>query len=60
MNNNDQSEYTDPLTYDLENPDFEPEGPFYLEVARVVDGPALELGSGTARFTVPSEGVRGH
>lgn len=48
-----QSEYDDPLLYDLENSDFAPEGPFYLDLARRVGGPALELGCGTGRFTIP-------
>lgn len=46
-------EYLDPVLYDLENPDFEPEGPFYLEIAREVGGPVLELGCGTGRMTIP-------
>lgn len=47
------SEYDDPLAYDLENADFEPEGPFYLALAGEVGGPVLELGCGTGRFTIP-------
>lgn len=47
------AEYDDPLTYDLENLDFAPEGPFYLALAREMGGPALELGCGTGRFTIP-------
>jgi SAM-dependent methyltransferase len=48
-----QSEYDDPLAYDLENSDFAPEGPFYLALAGEVGGPVLELGCGTGRFTIP-------
>lgn len=48
-----QSEYDDSLTYDLENTDFEPEGPFYLALVQEIGGPVLELGCGTGRFTIP-------
>jgi SAM-dependent methyltransferase len=51
--NDNHSEYDDPLTYDLENADFEPEGPFYLALAQEMGGPVLELGCGTGRFTIP-------
>ena len=47
------SEYDDPSSYDLENPDFEPEGPFYLALAQAAGGAVLELGCGTGRFTIP-------
>lgn len=46
-------EYLHPDLYDLENPDFEPEGPFYLSIARETGGPVLELGCGTGRYTIP-------
>ena len=46
-------EYSHPDLYDLENPDFEPEGPFYLSLARELGGPVLELGCGTGRYTIP-------
>lgn len=46
-------EYLYPDLYDLENPKFEPEGPFYLEMAMVARGPILELGCGTGRVTIP-------
>ncbi len=49
----DLSEYADPVLYDSENTAFEPDGPFYLEVARQVGGPVLELGCGTGRLTIP-------
>lgn len=47
------AEYRDPVLYDLENPDFEPEGSFYLSIARELCGPILELGCGTGRMTIP-------
>ena len=46
-------EYQDPVLYDLENPDSEPEGSFYLSIAQESGGPVLELGCGTGRFTIP-------
>jgi len=46
-------EYSDPELYDLENGDFEPDGPFLLALARQLDGPVLELGCGTGRVTIP-------
>jgi SAM-dependent methyltransferase len=46
-------EYRNPELYDLENPDFEPEGLFYLALARETGGPVLELGCGTGRMTIP-------
>lgn len=54
MNKNDNlSEYADPELYDLENQDFEPDGPFFLEIAKKLQGPVLEVGCGTGRITVP-------
>jgi SAM-dependent methyltransferase len=46
-------EYTDPILFDLENSDFEPDGPFYLSLAKQVGGSVLELGCGTGRVTIP-------
>jgi SAM-dependent methyltransferase len=46
-------EYLHPDLYDLENPDFEPEGHFYLSLAQETGGPVLELGCGTGRYTIP-------
>ena len=46
-------EYADPLIYDLENEEFEPDGPFFLELAKKLGGPTLELGCGTGRVTIP-------
>ena len=45
-------EYLHPDLYDLENPDFEPEGSFYLSFARELGDPVLELGCGTGRMTI--------
>ncbi len=47
------TEYADPEIYDLENQDFEPDGLFFLEYARKLNGPVLELGCGTGRVTIP-------
>jgi SAM-dependent methyltransferase len=46
-------EYIDPVLYDIENKSFEPDGPFYLELARRFGGSVLELGCGTGRVTIP-------
>jgi SAM-dependent methyltransferase len=46
-------DYADPALYDLENSDFEPDGPFYLSLAQQLGGPVLELGCGTGRVTIP-------
>jgi SAM-dependent methyltransferase len=46
-------EYQNPELYDIENPDFEPVGLFYLSIARETGGPILELGCGTGRMTIP-------
>ena len=46
-------EYTEPDLYDQENPDFEPDGPFYLALAHQYPGPVLDLGCGTGRITIP-------
>ena len=46
-------DYEDPVIYDFENKDFEPDGPFYLSLAQKVNGSVLELGCGTGRVTIP-------
>jgi SAM-dependent methyltransferase len=46
-------DYADPILFDLENSDFEPDGPFHLTLAQQVGGPVLELGCGTGRITIP-------
>jgi SAM-dependent methyltransferase len=54
MNNlNNLEEYTDPILYDLENKQFEPDGPFYLALAKHFGSPVLEIGCGTGRITIP-------
>ena len=46
-------EYADPEIYDLENREFGPDGSFFLDFAKKLDGPVLELGCGTGRVTIP-------
>lgn len=46
-------EYSDPKIYDAENSDFEPDGPYILELAKGLNGFVLELGCGTGRVTIP-------
>ena len=53
MVNANLEEYNYPELYDLENPDFEPEGLFYLSIAQALGGPVLELGCGTGRMAIP-------
>lgn len=53
---NNLEEYTDPEIYDLENQDFEPDGLFFLDFAKKLNGPVLELGCGTGRVTIPLAG----
>jgi SAM-dependent methyltransferase len=52
-NHPDLTEYADPERYDTENAEFDPDGPFYLELALAVGGPVVELGCGTGRLTIP-------
>jgi SAM-dependent methyltransferase len=46
-------EYSEPDLYDLENPDFAPDGAFYLALTQQYAGPVLDLGCGTGRITIP-------
>ncbi len=46
-------DFDDPVIYDAEEADFEPDGPFYLALAEKIGGPVLELGCGTGRITIP-------
>lgn len=59
INHDNLEEYADPIIYDLENKDFEPDGPFFLAFAQRVGGTVLELGCGTGRVTIPlaQEGI---
>lgn len=45
--------YNDPINYDLECGDYDPEGTILLEMARQANGCVLELGCGTGRVTIP-------
>ncbi len=50
---NNLVEYEDPVLYDLENATFDPDGSFYLTLARQMGNPVLEIGCGTGRITIP-------
>jgi hypothetical protein len=47
-------EFEEPALYDAENGAFEPEGPFYLALAKRHGGPVLDLacGTGIIHYTV--------
>ena len=47
------SEYSDPVLYDAENPDAEPDAGFYRALSAEYPGPVLDLGCGTGRVTLP-------
>jgi SAM-dependent methyltransferase len=47
------ADYADPIIYDQENSSFEPDGPFFLEMACQAGGPVLDLGCGSGRITIP-------
>ena len=53
IDHNNLEDYQDPVLYDLENADFEPDGPFYLALAEKYGDPILDLGCGTGRVTIP-------
>lgn len=53
LSHSNLEDYTDPRLFDLENDDFEPDGPFYLALAQKINGSVLELGCGTGRLTIP-------
>ncbi|MBY0281940.1 MAG: class I SAM-dependent methyltransferase [Alphaproteobacteria bacterium] len=46
-------EYQNPLIYDQEYGSFEPDGPFYLNLAKKYKDSVLEIGCGTGRITIP-------
>ena len=46
-------EFEEPVLYDAENGAFEPEGPFYLALAKRHGGPVLDLACGTGRIAIP-------
>ena len=51
--NSDLEEYTDPEEYDRENGLGGPDLDYYLDLAREVGGPALDLACGTGFLTIP-------
>ena len=51
--NSDLEEYTDPEEYDRENGLRGPDLDYYLDLARAVGGPALDLACGTGFLTIP-------
>ncbi len=53
MIDNNLADYADPIIYDQENNSFEPDGPFFLEMACQAGGPVLDLGCGSGRITIP-------
>lgn len=63
MSNSNLDDYADPVMYDSESARFQAEVErtlrFYLALCRQANGPVLELGCGTGRYTIPlaQEGV---
>ncbi len=53
INDLNLADYADPILYDVENSEFEPTGSTLLELAGQVQGPVLDLGCGSGRFTIP-------
>jgi SAM-dependent methyltransferase len=51
--NNNLAEYENPIVYDWENHDFDPDGPFFLVLAQQFGGAVLEIACGTGRLTIP-------
>lgn len=47
------SEFQSPEAYDCEFGTYEPEGPFYQDLARQLGGPVLDLACGTGRLAIP-------
>jgi SAM-dependent methyltransferase len=52
FNHTNLEDYADPILFDLENSDFEPDGPFYLSFAQQIGEPVLELRCDTGRITI--------
>jgi len=50
---NNFEEFADPALYDSEFGSFEPEGPFWLDVARKQGGPVLDIACGTGWLAIP-------
>mgnify|MGYP001130417386 CR=1 FL=1 len=53
LSNSDLPEYTGAAEYDLENGTSGPDLDYYLDLARAVGGPALDLACGTGYLTIP-------
>ncbi|MEM7125564.1 MAG: class I SAM-dependent methyltransferase [Chloroflexota bacterium] len=53
INHSNLEDYVEPVLYDYEVRDFEPDGPFYQHLASQRSEPILDLGCGTGRVTIP-------
>lgn len=53
IDHNNLEEFADPELYDLEYGGFDPDGPFFSELALEAGGPILELACGTGRVAIP-------